>query len=74
MRQNISDALDSVEDERNVLLIKRRNKTGAALINIDLLEDLLAAQNKDYLASIKKAREQAARGELFSHEDVFGDL
>ena len=74
MRNNLSDVLDAVDDERNVMLIKRRNKADAALVNIDLLEDLLALQSREYVKSIKTARKEAECNDVVSFEDVFGDL
>lgn len=74
MRNNLADVLDAVDDERSVMLVKRRNQADAALINVDLLEDLLAGHNAEYLARIKQAREDIKRGELFTADDVFGEL
>ncbi len=74
MRNNMSDVLDAVDDSRNIMLIKRRNRTDAALVNVELLEDLLALRDKQYVRSIREARAEAARGELSSLEDTFGAL
>ena len=52
----------------------KRGKIVSALVNIDFFEDLLALSNKKYLASIKKAREEYKKGQVFSHEDVFGEI
>lgn len=71
MRKNLSEALDAVIDNKNILLVKRRGKVESALIDIDMLEDLLAAQNPEYIKSIAKAR---ASKEYYTPEEVFGDL
>ena len=74
MRGNLSDVLDAVEHENHVMLIKRHNKADAALVNIDLLEDLLAAQSKEYLANIVQARKDIENGDIIAASDVFGEL
>jgi PHD/YefM family antitoxin component YafN of YafNO toxin-antitoxin module len=74
MRSNLSDVLDSVVDEQNIMLIRRRNKTDAALINVELLEDLLATQNKSYVASIQQARKDIESGTVLSLDEAFGEL
>ena len=38
----------------------------------DFIEDLLAATDPAYLASIREAREDYRAGRTSSHEDVFG--
>ena len=40
-------------------------------MNIDLLEDLLALTNKKYLASIRRARKEYQKGEIFSHQKIW---
>ena len=69
LRTNLADALDAVDD--NILIVTRRGKKERAIIDLDKLEDLLAANNSAYLAEIKAAR---ASDEYFSHEEVFGEL
>ncbi|OGL30641.1 hypothetical protein A3F37_03395 [Candidatus Saccharibacteria bacterium RIFCSPHIGHO2_12_FULL_41_12] len=73
LRNNLADALDSI-DGTDFLVITRRGKAERALIDLDKLEDLLAANDPDYLAGIALAREQVKNGEVFTHEEVFGDL
>lgn len=70
LRTNLSDALDSVNNN-DILIVTRRGKKERAIVDLDKLEDLLAASDPDYLASIKDAREGT---EYFSHEEVFGSL
>ncbi len=70
LRDNMSDALEFASG-KNVLVVTRRGKAEKAILDLDELEDLLAASNPDYLKVIKNAR---LSKELFSHDDVFGGL
>lgn len=70
LRGNLSEALDAVTDE-NTLILTRRGKKERAIIDIDVLEDLLMAGDPDYLKVISDARN---RREYYTHEEVFGDL
>ena len=70
LRTNLSDALEAVSHD-DILIVTRRGKKERAIIDLDKLEDLLAANDPDYLPSIRDARESAT---YFSHEDVFGRL
>ena len=60
--------------KKDYLLVAKKGKITSALVNIDLFEDLLALANKKYLASIKKAREEFKKGEVLTHQQVFGEL
>lgn len=71
MRNKLSEALDAVAKSNNIILVKRRGKVESALIDVDMLEDLLAASNPDYLKTIAEAR---ASKEWYTPEEVFGDL
>lgn len=70
LRSNLADALESISSD-DVLIVTRRGKKERAIIDLDKLEDLLAASDPKYLETIKKAR---ASKEYFSHEEVFGNL
>ncbi len=70
LRNGLSDALDAVSSH-NILIITRRGKKERALVDIDMLEDLLAASHPAYLKKIREARESR---EYLSHEDVFGAI
>ncbi len=74
LRNNLSDAVREVEKKRDYLLVARRGKIGTALVDIDFFEDLLAATNKKYLKSIKKARLEYEKGDTRTHQEVFGEL
>lgn len=73
LRNNFADSLEEVI-KKDYLLVAKRGKIISALVNIDLFEDLLALRNKKYLSSIKKAREEYRRGEVFTHNEVFGEI
>lgn len=70
LRTNLADALEAASGE-DILIVTRRGKKERAIIDLDRLEDILAASDPEYLKTIKSARESK---EYFSHEEVFGDL
>jgi prevent-host-death family protein len=70
LRTNLADTLDAV-NKNNIVIVTRRGKKERAIIDIDKLEDLLAANDPSYLATIKEARESE---EYLSHDEVFGDI
>jgi prevent-host-death family protein len=70
LRTNLAEALDAVNEDE-ILIVTRRGKKERAIIDLDKLEDLLAANDPQYLKTIKEARESK---EYFSHEEVFGDI
>lgn len=70
LRNNLADSLDAVTKE-DILIVTRRGKKERAIIDLDKLEDLLAATDPKYLAQIKRARTST---EYLSHDEVFGDL
>lgn len=73
LRNNLSDTLDAL-DQQEYLLIARGKKIAHAIVNLDFLEDLLALKNKQYIASIKQARNEYISGNILTHSQVFGDL
>jgi PHD/YefM family antitoxin component YafN of YafNO toxin-antitoxin module len=74
LRNNLADALEEITKKRDYLLVTKKNQIKAALVNIDLFEDLLALTNKKYLKSIKKARKEYESGDFFTHNQVFGNI
>lgn len=70
LRRNLADSLDTITKD-DVLIITRRGKKERAIIDLDILEDLLAANDPEYLKTIKEAQESK---EYISHEEVFGAL
>jgi len=74
LRNNLSDSLKEIETKKRFLLVAKRGKITSALVNLDLFEDLLEIADSKYLKSIKKAREEYKKGNIFTHTDVFGDV
>lgn len=74
LRDNLSGVLDATNKDNPVQIISRRGKQEHAIVNLDKLEDLLAASDPEYLEEIAQARRQASSGDVFALEDVFGDL
>lgn len=70
LRSGLGDALDAVTAD-DILIITRRGKKERAIIDLDVLEDLLAASNPAFLKKIRTAR---ASTDYLSHEDVFGAI
>ena len=74
LRNNLADAISEVTDRKDFLLVAKKGKITSAIVNIDLFEDLLAIANRDYLKSIKKARKEYEKGDIFTHDQVFGQV
>jgi len=72
LRNNLAASLAEVEKKKDYLLVAKRGKITSALVNIDLFEDLVALTKKSYLQSIKKARAEYKKGDIFTHEQTFG--
>jgi len=73
LRTSLADALNALSKD-DILIITRRGKNEKAVVDIDRLEDLLATSDPEYLKSIREAREQYKKGEVFSFEEVFGGI
>ena len=73
LRNHLAETLSQVQ-EKDYLLVARRGQITSALVNIDLLEDLLALVNNKYLSSIRKARREYQQGGVFTHQQVFGQV
>jgi len=74
LRNNFADSLKEVSKKKEYLLVARRGRITSALVNIELFEDLLALANKDYVESVRQARKEYEKGDVFSHQQVFGDV
>lgn len=74
LRNNLADALKEVSNKKDYLLLVKKGKITSALVNIDLFEDLLALTNKNYVKSIQKARKEYKVGDIFTHDQVFGEV
>lgn len=69
-RSNFSATLEAAASG-DVVIIQRRGKRDAAVVDADLLEDWLAVQSPEYIESIARAR---AEVEEVSFEEVFKDV
>ena len=67
---NLADSLDAIQNDE-VLIVTRRGKKERAIIDLDRLEDLLAATDPAYLKTIQAAWDSK---DYFSHDEVFGDI
>lgn len=74
LRDHLADVMNEAEKRKSFFIITKKGLPKSAIVDIDLFEDLLSLANKDFVKSIKKAREEARKGDVFSHEDVFGEL
>lgn len=66
-RANFAEALESATNGE-VVVIKRRGKPDAALVDAELLEDYLASVNPRIIKKIQKARKEKA---TVSFDDAF---
>ncbi|OGY28740.1 MAG: hypothetical protein A3A61_00870 [Candidatus Woykebacteria bacterium RIFCSPLOWO2_01_FULL_43_14] len=74
LRNNLASAISEVNKKKDFLIVTKNGEPVAGLVNLDLLEDIEAANSKAFLDSIKEAREQMKKGEFYTHEEVFGDI
>ena len=73
LRGNLSEILSSVE-KGSKFLITKHGQPVAGIVDFGLFEDLLALSSPTYLKSIKEARNQIKKGQVYSHEEVFKDI
>ena len=74
LRNNLASVIAEVNKKKDFMVITRKGKPVAGIVDLDLLEDIEATNSKNFIKSIKEAREQIKRGEVYTHEEVFGDL
>ena len=74
LRNNLADVVNEVSKKKDYFLVARKGKITSALVNIDLFEDLLALTNKKYVASIKRARSEYKKKDVFTHAHAFGEV
>ena len=74
LRNNLADSLKEVTKKKNYLLISKKGKVTSAIVNIDFFEELLALASKEYKDAIIKARKEYEDGEIFTHDQVFGNI
>jgi prevent-host-death family protein len=69
LRNNLSEALDSVAPGKS-LIVRKRGKLVAALVDLDEYEDMLASADPNYIKSINEAR----TGKRYSMKEAFADV
>ncbi len=74
LRNNMADIMKEINKKKSLMLITKKGEPISAIVDIDLIEDLLSLSSKKYLRGIKKARKDYKEGKIFTHEQVFGDL
>ncbi len=74
LRNNLSATISTLGKD-DILFIKSRGKlTGKAIIDDELLEDLLLLKDGEYIADIARAREEIKQGNIYTFNEVFGDV
>jgi PHD/YefM family antitoxin component YafN of YafNO toxin-antitoxin module len=68
-RSNLAEILDNASTQ--LTIIRRRGKKDVALFDADIVEDVLSLQDKKLISKIAKSRSD---NDLYSFEDVFGEL
>lgn len=74
LRNNFKEVLAQVKKSKQPLIITERGIATSVLVNIDEYEDYLDEKNSDFVASVKKAREEIKKGDVLSFSDVFGNI
>jgi len=69
-RAHFAEALESATNG-GVVLVQRRGKPDAAIVDADLLEDFLAATNPRIIKKIQAARKEL---ENVSFDEAFADI
>jgi len=72
LRDNLADTIEEISKKEKYLVITKKGKPVSAIVNLDYFEDLLALSSPKYLKAIKEARENYKKGQVYSHEEVFG--
>ncbi len=73
LRANLADALDHAAGG-DIVVVKRRGKPDAALINSSMLEDFIAAGNPRIVKKVAKARAEVKGGKTVPFEDIYHDI
>lgn len=73
LRNNLADVIRTVLS-KNYVWVTHRGKIKMAMVDAEVLEDLLSLHDKEYVESIKRAREDAKAGKVYTMEEVFGNI
>lgn len=74
LRNNLATSLAAISKKKDYLLVAKKGKITSAIVDIDLFEDLIALADPKYRESIKKSRQEYENGDVFTHDQVFGEL
>ena len=74
LRNNLAVTMDALSKDMEYMLVSSRGKIISALVNIDLFEDFMASRNQKYKDDIKKSREEAKKGHVYTMEEAFGEI
>ena len=73
LRNNLADVIKTA-GKKDYVLVTHRGKVKTAVVDVEVLEDLLSLHDQEYLKSIKRAREDVKAGRVYTFEDVFGNI
>ena len=74
LRSHFRESMEHVKQSKKPLVITERAIPTAVLMDIDEFEDLLSAKDKEFMASIKAARKEYAKGDVVNMHDLFADI
>ena len=74
LRNNFATTLKSLHKDDLLFIRSRGKQTGKVIIDDELLEDLLLLSDNKYIQQIRKSREEVKRGEIYSFNEVFGNI
>lgn len=70
LRDSFADVAKQVRGSKTVAIVTKRGRPDLALIDLDYLEDLLEAQDKDFQKSLR----EAAKEKVYTLDEVFTDI
>lgn len=74
LRNNLKEAITYVRESKKPLIITERGVPTSLIVDIDEYEDYIQSYDKEFVARIQKSRAQHKAGNVFSMDDVFGNI
>ncbi len=74
VRGRLSELVKKVSKMKKHLIITRNGRPEAVMLSPEELETLEVKADKKLLQSILRAEEDIKEGNIYSHQDVFGDV
>ena len=74
LRKDLSPTLDEVQSQGSIKLITRNREVDWAIVDTDLLEELLELHDPKYRKSIAEARKEAKAGNVYTLDQAFAGL